>query len=112
MSDFLLYYQAILACLELILYHLVYLLLQKIGLFLVKCWIFFEGSAECFLGNLEVIFDNNEGVLEYILEYFHLLFYRQKLLFGVCVGCTSRCDLLFEIRLSFEWLTMRFLMGS
>ena len=112
MPNFLLDYQAVLVCLELIVNHLVYLFLEEISLFVIKCGIFFERSAESFLGDLEVVFDYNEGVLEYILEYLHLFFYSQELLFGVGIGCPNRYYLLFESRLNFDLHTMRFLIGS
>ena len=96
---------------ELVIDHLVDLLLQKIGLLLIKCWIFLKWSAQCFFGNLEVVFDYYEWVLQYVLQYLHLLFYSQKLFFRVSICSSGSPDFLFEIGLSGYEFTMRFLIG-
>lgn len=97
---------------EFIVDHLVDLVLQKGGLLLIKRRIFLEGRPESFLGDLEIIFDDNEGILQYIFEYLHFLVDGEKVFFGLSVGGAGCCDFLLEVGLSETRRTILFLMGS
>ena len=57
---------------EFVVDHLMDLLLQEPALFIEEDWLFIELVAEGVFGDFEVVFDDNEGILEGFFQDFHL----------------------------------------
>ena len=107
----LLHDQAVLHALQLVLDHCAHLLVQECALLLIQVALLLIARLQCFFGQLEVVLDDLERILQLGFKDLHFFFDKDEVFVIGVVVVSDLFQALVDVFLNYCMFTMRLLMG-